>query len=68
MSNQLAGLPTSETCCDGPKHINPSITERLTGRKNRLIHELAQVEAALNALNDHPEVQKVMDLVAKINY
>ena len=46
----------------------PSIEERLNQRRERLTHELRDVEAAIEALRQNPEVMKVINLISKAGY
>lgn len=45
---------------------NPTLVERLTDQKASLTQQLARVDEALAALNEHPEVMKVLELVSKV--
>lgn len=45
---------------------NPTLVERLTDQKASLTQQLARVDEALKALNEHPEVMKVLELVSKV--
>ena len=42
-----------------------TINDKLVSKKRRLESELADVNAALDALQEHPEVAKVLSLVSK---
>ena len=55
------------TLCGGCDR-QPTIEERLLGRKEKLTRELADVTAALEALQANPEILKVMCLITKVNY
>jgi len=59
-----------EVCCadDSPKSLcgsDESITGQLTRKKQRLERELNDVTQALDALNNNPELTKVLELVNK---
>ena len=44
----------------------PSLTQRLTAERQDLAERLAEVDAALAALNAQPDIQKILDLVQKV--
>jgi hypothetical protein len=44
----------------------PSLTENLKAQKADIESRLAEVNAALSALEQHPEVEEVLNLIAKI--
>jgi len=44
----------------------PSLTETLKAQKADMESRLAEVNAALSALEQHPEVEEVLNLIAKI--
>lgn len=46
----------------------PTMTETLRERKAQLERQLAEVTAALVALESNPEVQKVLDLLQKVRH
>jgi len=46
----------------------PTMTERLKREKAHLGSRLSEVEAALTAIESHPEIQKVMDSLAKLHW
>lgn len=50
-----------KVCCD----IETTITSKLINRKKRLEIELSETNAALKALEDHPDVCEVLTLVGK---
>ncbi len=58
---------TGQQYLDGPKCDVRRETplEQLTRRKHQLKSELARVDLALDTLNQHPEITKVMEIVAK---
>lgn len=47
---------------------NATIQERLLARKQSLTRDLADVNAALDALHANPEVLKVLCLISKVGY
>jgi hypothetical protein len=47
---------------------NATIEDRLLARKQSLTRDLADVNAALDALQANPEVLKVLCLISKVNY
>lgn len=49
------------TCCD----VATTITDKLVNKKRRLETELAETNAALEALQSHPDVAKVLTLVGR---
>lgn len=62
-------LQPCENTCEFPKVVGPStITQRLLQRKDRLERELLQVNEALAALTANPDVEKILNLIAKANY
>lgn len=48
------------------EYRNPSLKERLENQKQDLTNHLSRVDAALTALEEHPEVMKVLELVSKV--
>ncbi len=53
----------------GPQRLErPSQKEMLTEKKRALEAELARVNAALTALEEHPEIERVMTLVSQALY
>lgn len=44
---------------------NPTQRERLTVKKQRLSAQLANVNAALTALDDNPQLEKFLEVMAK---
>lgn len=48
----------------GPTQL--TITEQLQQREERLVLELADVRAAIAALNKSPEVQEAVDAISKL--
>lgn len=52
---------TTKECCS-PEN---AISDRLLNRKRRLELQLAEVTEALDALQKNPEIQRVLDLVAR---
>lgn len=64
-------MELSPLAYDSPKSLvgecrNPSMKERLEGQKQDLEARLVRINAALAALNEHPEVMKVLELVSKV--
>lgn len=54
---------------DSPRGLQmPSIEDRLLQRKAALERDLKDVSAALEALQENPEVLKIMCLISKVNY
>lgn len=59
---------TCETPCDSKPtscDIATTLNDRLAAKKRRLETELSETNAALQALQDHPDVAKVLTLVGK---
>jgi chaperonin cofactor prefoldin len=57
-------------CCEEiapmPKQlVKPDLKEGLINRQTRLKQQLAEVDAAITALEEHPEVAKVLELVGR---
>ena len=44
------------------------MTERLQREREQLRSKLAEVEAALSTIEAHPEVQQVIDALAKLHW
>lgn len=67
--NELNSIMTGTADCESPKTIScdvaTTINDKLASKKRRLETELAETNAALQALQDHPEVAKVLTLVGK---
>lgn len=65
----LRNLASMQECCDSPKQVmSPSVLENLIRRKTQLEDSLARVNAAIEALQENPQVSKVLELLAKANY
>jgi hypothetical protein len=47
---------------------NPTMTEILLAKKERLESELSEVNEALTALRANPEIERVINLVTKIRH
>ena len=47
------------------KAIRPSVTETLQREKANLLERLTEIEEALAVLTQYPDVQKVLDVIAK---
>lgn len=65
--NTLGSL-VGETQCEVTKSavdVATTINDKLTSRKRRLEAELAETNAALEALEQHPDVAKVLTLVGR---
>ena len=45
--------------------IKPSVTEALEREKRGLLERLLDIEEALMVLREHPDIQKVIDVVSK---
>ena len=58
---------TNMPVCQEPKscEVATTITDRLTSKKRKLETELAETNAALEALQANPEVARVLTLVGK---
>ena len=54
---------TAKGCIDIHR---PTLTERLKDERQGLATRLAELDAALAALESNPEVQKILDLVQKV--
>ena len=65
--NELLSMIGREDC--SPKSIacdvETTITDKLTNKKRRLESQLAETNAALEALQNHPDVAKVLTLVGR---
>ena len=61
--NQLA--PMAETAID---HKPPTVSERLAQEKQRLEERLAEVNAAIDALDGNPEAKSVVDALSKLGH
>jgi chaperonin cofactor prefoldin len=57
-------LQAPSACCD----IVPTISERLTTKKRQLEEELREINHALKALTDNPELQGIFDAVSKVRF
>lgn len=57
-----------EAKCPEPYGLSrrPSMKENLEHQKSELEARLQRINAALDALNAHPEVMKVLELVSKV--
>ena len=44
----------------------PTLTERLTQERQGLAARLAELDAAIAALQSNPEIQRILDLVQKV--
>lgn len=49
-------------------NVTPTMTERLQREREQLRSKLAEVEAALSTIEAHPEVQQVIDALAKLHW
>ena len=54
---QLAGSP-----------YNPTLRERLIAQKADLTQRLANVDAAISALDSNPNFEQVLDVIGKVSY
>lgn len=59
------GEPVPTTDCK-VKTYQPTLTERLKREQADLSDRLAEINAALSALEANPQVQAVLDLVQKV--
>ena len=67
MTEQPIGI--NAAYCDAPQRVCvPTMRERLEQKRTTLRAALADVDAALDALDKHPDVEAVMDLVQKATY
>lgn len=55
-------LPVNAVCRSDEE---PSVLERLACRKNQLTAELEKVDAAIDALGEHPEINDVLTKISK---
>lgn len=60
-----AMINTQEDCSLKQLDVASSITDRLNNKKRKLETELAETNAALDALEKNPEVAKVLTLVGR---
>lgn len=72
--NTIGGPGSSEDimntiggCCESLKQceVENAVSDRLLNRKKRLELQLSEVNEALDALQKNPEIQRVLDLVAR---
>lgn len=55
--------------CASPMQMRqPSLTENLKNRKVGLENQLSEINAAIEALEKNPELQSLLDLIAKVRY
>lgn len=47
---------------------NPTLRERLIAQKADLTQRLADVDAAIGALDANPNFEQVMNVIGKVNY
>lgn len=59
------GFPDCETPNMPKQAISPTIQNNLLSRKKRLEEDLANVNAALKALEENPKMLEVLELLAK---
>lgn len=60
---------------DGPSALSPQMAiqppsplERLKQQKQALEQHLSNINAAIDALEQHPEVSQVLEVLAKVRY
>lgn len=58
-------LITNDPCCDAKVCDSSDIPSRLMGRKRALEAQLAETNAAIEAMEKNPEVATVLTLVSK---
>jgi hypothetical protein len=58
-------LITNDPCCETKVCESNDIPSRLIGRKRALERELTEVNAAIEAMEKHPNVAEVLTLVSK---
>ena len=62
-------IQPSANCCGEPVRVQvPTMRERLERKRIVLLASLADVDAALGALNQNPDVEAALDLVQKATY
>lgn len=63
----MSNYPESGMCLseDAKMDRQPSAREQLTRKKQNMEKQLEDVNAAIQALDDHPEVEKVLTLVGR---
>ena len=49
-------------------NVTPTMTERLRREQETLRSKLAEVDSALATIEAHPEVQQVIDALAKLHW
>ena len=49
-------------------NVTPTMTERLRHEQENLKQRLAEVESALSAIESNPQVQTVIDALAKLHW
>lgn len=68
MGQAVSRVPTPMGLMLGSYTDPPTQLEILKQKKEALEHELEKVNAAIQALEEHPEIEKVMSLVQKALY
>lgn len=63
---QTAGRSIEMAKRQGEVDVNPTLTQELDRRKERLERELAGVTEALTALRANPDVERVLNLIQKV--
>ena len=58
-------LQSAQEECSPKQCVKPKLKEGLIHRKTRLESQLADINAAIEALNKNPEVARVLELVGK---
>jgi dienelactone hydrolase len=60
------GYESAGTMAGNP--YNPTLRERLTAQQGRLTQQLADVTAAIEALDKNPNFEQVLDVIGKAQY
>lgn len=66
-SPQTCGGSALNSLADyGPKECKePTCRQQLDRKKSNLVRQLAEIEEALKALDDNPEIERVLTLVGR---
>lgn len=64
----LRNLNNCETNAIPVGASNPTLTQQLQGRKADLESRLAEINSALDALKKNPEIEGLLNLIAKVRY
>ena len=68
MFDEGTGIPEVPRGSLATLDVTPTMTERLRREQETLRSKLAEVESALTTIEAHPEVQQVIDALAKLHW